>query len=465
MNVDGFARLLTDYCLEVQPGQQVAIASSTLAAPLLLALQREVLERGAWPLLDVTLPGQSESFWRSIARRPARRRPLGRGRGDARDRRDAAHRGDRERERARLGRPGADGALGARAGAAARGADDASAGRSRCGRRPAAAQQAGMGTRELEEFVERALFLDRDDPVAAWGELRAFQAGLIERLAPAREIHIEGPGTDLRLNVEGRTWVNSDGKRNMPSGEVFTGPHETSAEGVIRFTIPTAPRGVVVEDVTLEFREGKVVNAKAERGDAYLQATLETDAGARYLGELGIGTNFGIDRPIGAILFDEKIGGTVHLAIGRSYPETGGTNESVVHWDMICDLRQGGTLSVDGEVMLGERALPGLAPRRAERVEPLAGALHRGRHLAQRVLGGRAQELAQVVDLLELGRGLGAGVAEVHADRVHRRAEHRVARACRRRPTGSGPVPAWAAAATTGRPTAPTSGRSAAGTP
>jgi len=170
--------------------------------------------------------------------------------------------------------------------------------------------------------------------------------------APGREIHIEGPGTDLRLNVEGRTWVNSDGKRNMPSGEVFTGPHETSAEGVIRFTIPTAPRGVVVEDVTLEFREGRVVGAKAERGDAYLQATLETDAGAHYLGELGIGTNFGIDRPIGAILFDEKIGGTVHLAIGRSYPETGGTNESVVHWDMICDLRQGGTLSVDGEPLL-----------------------------------------------------------------------------------------------------------------
>ena len=104
--------------------------------------------------------------------------------------------------------------------------------------------------------------------------------------------------------------------------------------------------------MTLEFREGKVVSARAERGDAYLQATLETDEGARYLGELGIGTNFGIDRPIGAILFDEKIGGTVHLALGRSYPETGGTNESAVHWDLICDLRQGGTISADGEVIL-----------------------------------------------------------------------------------------------------------------
>ena len=127
----------------------------------------------------------------------------------------------------------------------------------------------------------------------------------------------------------------------MPSGEVFTAPIESSAEGVVRFTIPTSPRGVVVEDVTLEFREGKVASAKAERGDAYLQATLDTDEGARILGELGIGTNFGIDRPIGTILFDEKIGGTIHLALGRSYPECGGTNESAIHWDLICDLRSG----------------------------------------------------------------------------------------------------------------------------
>jgi aminopeptidase len=209
-----------------------------------------------------------------------------------------------------------------------------------------------MGTRDFSDFVSRALFLDRDDPAAAWGELREFQAGLIERLTPKREIRIEADGTDLRLDVSGRTWINSDGRRNMPSGEVFTGPVESSAEGVVRFTIPTSPRGVVVEDVTLRFEGGRVVDAHAERGDAYLQATLDTDPGARSLGELGIGTNFGIDRPIGAILFDEKIGGTVHLALGRSYPETGGTNESAVHWDLICDLRDGGRLSADGEPIL-----------------------------------------------------------------------------------------------------------------
>ena len=206
---------------------------------------------------------------------------------------------------------------------------------------PAGAQQARDGARgDFAALVERALFLDRDDPVAAWGELRAHQAQLIERLAEASELRIEAEGTDLRLSVAGRTWVNSDGRRNMPSGEVFTGPVEDSAEGHIRFTIPSSPRGVAVEGIELEFRAGRVVEARADRGEAYLRETLATDPGASRLGEIGIGTNFGIDRPVGTILFDEKIGGTVHLAVGRSYPETGGVNESAVHWDMICDLRR-----------------------------------------------------------------------------------------------------------------------------
>ncbi len=208
-----------------------------------------------------------------------------------------------------------------------------------------------MGSGEFAAFVRRALFLDRDDAPAAWAELRAFQARLIERLERASEIRIEAEGTDLTLSVAGRTWVNSDGKRNMPSGEVFTGPHEDSAEGRIRFTVPSSPRGVEVAGIELELREGRVVSARAERGEEYLKATLATDDGASRLGELGIGTNSGIDRAVGAILFDEKIGGTVHLAVGRSYPETGGTNESAVHWDMICDLRRGGRLSADGEVI------------------------------------------------------------------------------------------------------------------
>jgi aminopeptidase len=137
----------------------------------------------------------------------------------------------------------------------------------------------------------------------------------------------------------------------MPSGEVFTGPHEDSAEGTIRFTVPSSPRGVDVTGVELTFEAGEVVRARADRGQDYLESALATDPGARFLGELGIGTNPGIDRATGSILLDEKMAGTIHLALGRSYPETGGTNQSALHWDMICDLRDGGTLSADGQVV------------------------------------------------------------------------------------------------------------------
>jgi aminopeptidase len=205
-------------------------------------------------------------------------------------------------------------------------------------------------------FVNRALFLDRADPVKAWRELSRRQQLLVDRLAGVSEIRIEAEGTDVALQVGGRRWINSDGRRNMPSGEVFTGPIEDSANGTIRFTIPTGPRGVDVSGVELEFRDGQVVEASAERGDSYLREALRADDGARFLGELGIGTNEGIDRPTGLILLDEKIAGTVHLALGRSYPETGGTNESAVHWDLICDLRSGGRLSADGQTVMRDGA-------------------------------------------------------------------------------------------------------------
>jgi aminopeptidase len=347
---DAFARLLCGYCLEAEAGQQVVVQSTTLAAPLLLAVQRELLERGAWPLLRVALPGQGESWWAAA-------------RDEHLDAFPPAELSEAEQTDASLtiqapenttALAGVDPGRMARAARARAPVREAGLRRRWCGTSwptPAAAQQARMGTTELAEFVRRATFLDRDDPAAAWGELRARQARLIERLSRASELRIEADGTDLRLGVAGRTWVNSDGKRNMPSGEVFTGPHEDSAEGRIRFTIPSSPRGVEVAGIELELREGRVVDARAERGHDYLLATLDTDPGARRLGEIGIGTNTGIDRAIGAILFDEKIGGTVHLALGRSYPETGGTNDSAVHWDMICDLRAGGTLSADGEVV------------------------------------------------------------------------------------------------------------------
>jgi aminopeptidase len=345
-----FARLLCGYCLEAQPGQQVVVRSTTLAAPLLLAVQRELLEREAWPLLRAELPGAAEEWW-----------------GAARDAHldgfAPAELAEVEATHASLtiqapenatALAGVDPARMARAARARAPLREAALRRRWCGTlwpTPAGAQRAGMGTAEFAGFVRRATFLDRDDPAAAWGELGELQARLIERLSAASELRIEAEGTDLRLSVAGRTWVNSDGRRNMPSGEVFTGPVEDSAEGRIRFGISSSPRGVEVAGIELELREGRVVDARAERGHEYLRATLDTDPGARRLGEVGIGTNTGIDRPVGAILFDEKIGGTVHFALGRSYPETGGVNESAVHWDMICDLRAGGRLSADGDVI------------------------------------------------------------------------------------------------------------------
>jgi aminopeptidase len=345
-----FARLLCGYCLDAQPGQQVVVSSTTLAAPLLLAVQGELLERGAWPLLRTALPGQDEAWWAAAQEAHLDAfAPSALAEAEGTDASLAIRAPENTTALA-----GVDPARMARAARARAPVREARLARRWCVTlwpTPAAAQQAGMGTAELAAFVARATFLDRDDPAAAWRELHDLQARLIDRLRDARELRIEAEGTDLRLRVDGRTWVNSDGKRNMPSGEVFTGPLEDSAEGTIRFGVPSSPSGVEVAGIELTFRSGRVVAARADRGHDYLLATLDTDPGARYLGEIGIGTNTGIDRPIGSILFDEKIGGTVHMAIGRSYPETGGTNESAVHWDMICDLRGGGRLSADGETI------------------------------------------------------------------------------------------------------------------
>jgi aminopeptidase len=350
VNADALAALLCDWCLEVAPAQQVLIASTTLAEPLILALHAAVLDRGAWPLVRVSPPGLGEQFYRVASDPQLDGFPplelVEMQQADAYVRIDAP-----QNTRALAA---VDPALVTRAARARRPIQEARlAGRWCVTLWPteALAQEAAMSLHDYTAFLARALFVDRPDPVAEWRALSDRQAALVERLSTAKQVRIEADGTDLTLSVEGRSWVNSDGRRNMPSGEVFTGPRERSANGVVRFTVPTGPRGVAVEGVELTFRDGEVVAARADRGDDYLQASLQTDAGARYLGELGIGTNFGVDRATGSILLDEKIGGTVHLALGRSYPETGGENVSTLHWDLICDLRDGGRITVDGETL------------------------------------------------------------------------------------------------------------------
>ncbi|MCA1717264.1 MAG: aminopeptidase [Actinobacteria bacterium] len=222
----------------------------------------------------------------------------------------------------------------------------------------ALAQESEMGLEEYEEFVFEAMALNEDDPVRYWRGKAGEQGRLIERLERAREVRIVGPGTDLTLSVEGRRFINGDGRRNMPCGEVFTGPVEDSANGEIYFGIPVAVAGREVMGVRLRFEGGRVVEASAEKGEEYLHSMLDADEGARYLGELGIGTNYGIRRATKNILFDEKLGGTVHLAVGRSYEKTGGKNDSSVHWDLICDLREGGELYADGQLVEKDGAFP-----------------------------------------------------------------------------------------------------------
>jgi len=216
---------------------------------------------------------------------------------------------------------------------------------------PAYAQEADMSLRDYEDFVYSAAFVDKDDPIAEWQRVHVEQQRIIDWLDGKRTVTIKSPNADLSLSIDGRSFINSDGKRNMPSGEVFTGPVEDSANGWVNFTYPAIRGGREVEGVRLEFSGGKVVKASAQKNEAYLISQLDADAGSRYLGEFAIGTNYGIQCFTKSILFDEKIGGSFHMAVGAGYPETGSLNKSSVHWDFICDVRQDSEILVDGELL------------------------------------------------------------------------------------------------------------------
>jgi len=217
------------------------------------------------------------------------------------------------------------------------------------------AQDAEMSLYEYADFVFRAGLLHLPDPVAGWRAMSERQQRLADYLRTKKEIRVVGKDTDLRVGVEGRTWINCDGHENFPDGEVFTGPIETATEGTIRYTFPAVHAGREVHDIVLTFKAGKVVDARASKGEEFLLKMIDQDAGARTLGEFAIGTNFGIQQYTRNTLFDEKIGGTCHAALGAAYPESGGINESALHWDMVCDLRQPGCeLLADGEVVLRE---------------------------------------------------------------------------------------------------------------
>lgn len=210
------------------------------------------------------------------------------------------------------------------------------------------AQDADMSLDEYEDFVYGACLPDLDDPVGYWKRFSVWQQGIVDWLKGKERVEVTGPDTELSLSISGRDFENCDGHFNMPDGEVFTGPVEDSVEGHVHFTYPAIYGGREVTGVRLWFEKGKVIKASAEKNEEFLLRTLNTDEGARYVGEFAIGTNRGITRFTGEILFDEKMNGSFHMALGAGYPETGSKNESAIHWDVICDLRQGGEIRVDG---------------------------------------------------------------------------------------------------------------------
>ncbi len=214
----------------------------------------------------------------------------------------------------------------------------------------ALAQEAGMSPLEYEEFVYRALKLYSEDPIKAWVNQAEQQQKIVTFLSKVSELRFVAEGTDLRLRVDGRVWISDDGKHNMPGGEVFTGPHEDSVEGVITFDYPAIWRGVEVRNVRLVFKKGVVVEARAESGEDYLMRMLEVDEGAKRVGEIAFGLNYDINRQTRETLFDEKIGGTIHLALGSSYIRTGGKNVSAIHWDLIKGMKNGRVFA-DGDLI------------------------------------------------------------------------------------------------------------------
>ena len=344
------ARTITRYCLEAQKGEVVALNTTPTAEPLVVSLYEELLRVGALPIVrmlpegctQATLNVAKPDFFTTI--NPAERAMIAKINASVRIEASS------NTHALSSANPKKQAALTQRNRKLMK-AMKISKWNVTLFPTAAYAQDADMSLSDFEDFIYSATFSDHDNPAAAWRALGRKQAKLIGKLEGAEQVRIVGPGTDLSFSIKGRTFMNSDGKRNMPSGEVFTGPVEDSAEGFIEYDFPVCHGGREIEGIRLVFKKGLVVEATARKNQSYLRAMIDIDPGARRLGELGIGTNFQIQRFIKHILLDEKIGGTVHLALGQSYAETGGTNKSALHWDMIKDLRKGGELIIDGKVI------------------------------------------------------------------------------------------------------------------
>lgn len=354
--VERMAETLIHYSLEIKKGDLLLIRGSDLVAPLIKETYRKAIQAGAHVDVMVSLPGLAEAFLKEADDDQLNFvSPLNEVmvekydamlaiRGEYNTRSLSGVDPKRQAARAKATAP-----------VNQRFMERAAQGELRwCGTEyptHAAAQDANMSLDEYQDFVFRACRVDEEDPVAAWREVHEEQERIIKAIEGIDQLRIVGEETDLTLRVGGRKWINADGEKNFPDGEIFTGPVEDSAEGHIRFSFPGIYAGKEIEDIRLTFEKGKVTNATASRGEDLVKALLASDEGASYLGEIGIGTNYRIDRFTQNILFDEKIGGTIHLALGAGYPETGSKNQSGIHWDMLADLREGGEIYGDGKLI------------------------------------------------------------------------------------------------------------------
>lgn len=352
-----FAQILVDHSTRVKPGDKVAITSSMAAEPALNALLELILERGAYPHFLLDLPNQKELILKHASDELLEFAPLFHR--TAFEEFDVLIKLHAEYNTRALSQVPSERAAHYQKmisklirSQMRRGAEGSLRWMSTQYPTQAYAMEAEMGFEEYQDFFFRACHADPDtpDPVAYWQNVEREQQRLIDVLAGHDKVSVHGPNVDLKLSIKGRKFVNACGRNNLPDGEIYTGPVEKSVSGWVRFTYPAVYQSRVVEDIELKFEDGRVTQASASKNQAFLHQMLDMDAGARYLGEFAIGMNFGIDRFTRSILLDEKIGGSFHMAVGAGYPETGSTNKSAIHWDMICDLRKDSEIAVDGEV-------------------------------------------------------------------------------------------------------------------
>ena len=350
------AEILVDHSTRIQRGDRVLIEGTTAAMPLITALYELILTRGGHPHPMVEIPEQQEMLFtygedHQLEHVP----PLRKLAYESFESRIRIHSSQNTRalssvdpEKQKTYQKSQSPILATQL---KRGATKAFKWLTTLYPTEAYAMEAEMGLRDYQDFVFSACHADEADPIAYWDEVLKEQARIVERIEGRDKVQLRGPNVDLTLSIKDRTFVNAAGEHNMPDGEIYTGPVEDSVNGWVRFTYPAMTQGRIVEGIELKFKDGKVIESTAQKNEAFLLQMLDSDDGARYVGEFAIGTNFQIDRFTGNILFDEKIGGSFHMAVGAGYPETGSKNKSMIHWDMICDMRQDSEITADGDVI------------------------------------------------------------------------------------------------------------------